>query len=51
MTNIIVYFIIGLYLYGWYYIFFVDRMYMDDAGNQLTKKEWKQLQKMNQLYH
>jgi len=50
MKEYLTWFIIGLYCYGWYLIFF-DREYLDDNGLPITKKEWKRLQRMNQLYH
>lgn len=50
MTDIIAYFIIGLYIYGWVLIFF-DKQYVDSEGNPITRKQWKRLQLHETLYH
>ena len=50
MKDILVYLIIGVYVYGWYLIFF-DRGYLDSEGNQITRKQWKRLQMQDRLYH
>jgi hypothetical protein len=50
LHNIITYIIIGLFVYGWYLLFF-DHAYLDEEGNVISKKDWKILRQQDIKYH
>ena len=50
LHDFITYLIILIFVYGWYLLFF-DKGYLDSEGNEISKKDWKILERQNRLYH
>lgn len=49
LHDCITYLIILIFVYGWYLLFF-DKGYLDSEGNEISKKDWEYLQKMDEWY-
>ena len=49
LHDCITYLIILIFVYGWYLLFF-EQKFVDGEGNEISKKDWEHLNRMDKQY-